>query len=213
MSRSPDLVLSGGAIYTGDPATPWAEAVAVEEGRILAVGADEEVRTLAGPGTATIELDGRLVVAGFQDAHCHPPPSGLNRVRVDLEHVHALEDYRRIIAAYAREHPDVDWIVGGGWSMDLFPGGAPRKEELDALVPDRPVFLMNRDVHGAWVNSRALEIGGIGKDTADPWDGVIQHRPPGKHLGCGLVSGRAVGRVLDGYQSNGWPVPALPDAP
>jgi predicted amidohydrolase YtcJ len=81
------------------------------------------------------------------------------------------------IAAYAAANPDESWITGGGWAMYLFPGGAPHKEDLDRIVRHRPVFLMNRDVHGAWVNSRALEAAGITKDTPDPWDGRIERDP------------------------------------
>jgi predicted amidohydrolase YtcJ len=130
-----------------------------------------------------------VVVPGFQDAHCHPPQSGLTRMRVNLEDVHDVAGYQGIISSYADAHPDEPWILGGGWSMDVFPGGTPRKEDLDAVVPDRPVFLMNRDVHGAWVNSRALESKGFSRDTADPWDGRIERDP---------VSGEPSGTLHEG---------------
>jgi predicted amidohydrolase YtcJ len=95
-------------------------------------------------------------------------------LRVWLNDVVGREAYLAVIAEYARANPDEPWIVGGGWAMECFPGGLPRKEDLDAIVPDRPVFLFNKDVHGAWVNSVALERAGITKDTPDPSDGRIE---------------------------------------
>jgi predicted amidohydrolase YtcJ len=90
-----------------------------------------------------------------------------------------IAEYRELIAAYAQRHPEREWIVGSGWWMAAFPGGTPHRRELDALVPDRPVLLVNRDHHGAWVNSRALELAGITRDTADPADGRIERDADG----------------------------------
>ena len=119
-------------------------------------------------------MPGRLVVPGFQDAHVHPAFGGRNLLRVHLDHLGTVDAYlgddRRVRRGQPRRAVD----HGGGWAMYLFPGGAPRKEDLDRIVADRPVFLMNRDVHGAWVNSRALELAGITRDTPDPWDGRIE---------------------------------------
>ena len=107
----------------------------------------------------------------------HPGFGGRNLLRVNLDHVGTVDAYLEAIAAYAAANPDEPWITGGGWAMYLFPGGTPRREDLDRLVPDRPVFLMNRDVHGAWVNSRALALAGITRETPDPWDGRIERDP------------------------------------
>lgn len=172
-----DLILTGAKAAGGGAASPTPTAIAVARGRIARVGREEDLKELRGPHTELISLPGRAVLPGFQDAHCHPPQSGRVRLRVNLEDVHDLDGYRRIISAYATEHPGEPWILGGGWSMDVFPGGTPRKEDLDAIVPDRPVFLMNRDVHGAWVNSRALRVAGITRETPDPWDGRIERDP------------------------------------
>ena len=122
-------------------------------------------------------MPGCMALPGFQDAHIHAPFAGRNRLRIWLNDVLGREEYLRVIAEYAAANPDEPWIVGGGWAMEHFPGGLPRKEDLDAIVPDRPVFIFNRDVHGAWVNSVALEIAGITKDTADPSDGRIERDP------------------------------------
>jgi predicted amidohydrolase YtcJ len=173
MDGAADLVISDTAVYT-DGSVGSARSVAVKEGRILAVGAPDELRDLAGPKTEVRSMPGRLVVPGFQDAHVHPAFGGRNLLRVNLDHLGTVDAYLGAIAAYAAANPDEPWITGGGWAMFLFPGGAPRKEDLDRIVADRPVFLMNRDVHGAWVNSRALEVAGMTKDTPDPWDGRIE---------------------------------------
>ncbi|HXF71547.1 MAG TPA: amidohydrolase [Actinomycetota bacterium] len=183
MGDEADLVLTGGAVYTVDAARRWARAVAVRRGRIVAVGTDDDVRGLVGPRTEVVDLRGRMLLPGFQDAHVHPPPAGLEMLRCDLSDAYSLEEYRRIVSAYAAAHPDAPWILGGGWSMDVFPGGNPPKEELDALVPDRPAFLPSRDGHSAWVNSRALELAGITRDTPDPPDGRIERTADGEPLG------------------------------
>ena len=104
--------------------------------------------------------------------------------RVALEHDAAdAAAYAAIIAAYAAAHPDRPWVHGSGWAMDRFPGGTPHRRDLDALVPDRPAFLSNRDGHGAWVNSRALELAGVTASTPDPFDGRIERDPDGSPSG------------------------------
>jgi predicted amidohydrolase YtcJ len=172
-----DLVITGADVYCGDPAGTWAGAVAVRGDRIVAVGSEAEVRDRVGSSVNAVHLPGRMVVAGFQDAHVHPPTAGRNRLTVSLNEISGRQNYLDAVAQYAAANPDQPWIVGGGWAMEYFPGGTPSKDDLDAIVPDRPVFLFNRDVHGAWVNSRALEIGGITKDTPDPADGSIERDP------------------------------------
>ncbi|MGZ5212375.1 MAG: amidohydrolase [Actinomycetota bacterium] len=177
MGGAADLIITDTDLYTGGSVEPRPGAVAVKGGRILAVGAPDELGDLAGPKTEVRSLPGRLVVPAFQDAHVHPAFGGRNLLRVNLDDVGTVEAYLDTIAAYAAANPHEPWITGGGWAMYLFPGGAPRKEDLDRIVADRPVLLMNRDVHGAWVNSRALELAGITRDTPDPWDGRIERDP------------------------------------
>lgn len=178
-----DLVLTGGRIFTADAAKTWAEALAVRGGRIAAVGGDRDVRPLVGPGTRVIELRGRTVTPGFGDSHVHPPMAGLARIRCELHGLHGLDTYLAAVAAYAAANPDVDWITGGGWSLADFPGGLPRREDLDRVCPDRPVFFPNRDGHDAWVNSAALARAGITAETADPGDGRIARDPDGTPSG------------------------------
>jgi len=178
-----DVVFTGGAVYTVDPARTWAQAVAVKDGRIVTVGTNGSVADLIGPKTQVHDLGGSMLLPGFQDAHVHPPSGGLEMLQCNLNEAYTREGYERIVADYASEHSDVEWIRGGGWSMDSFPGGTPTKEVLDRIVPDRPVYLPNRDGHGAWVNSRALELARITRETPDPPDGRIERDAHGDPSG------------------------------
>ena len=179
-----DLVLTGGPVYTVDAARRWAEAVAVRGGRILAVGTARDVAEHAGPRTRVLELDGRLVLPGFQDAHLHPPSGGLYQLRCELHGTINRREYLELVRRYAAEHPGAEWILGGGWSMDSFPGGVPHRDDLDAIVPGRPIFLTSRDGHTAWVNARALEVAGITRATPDPPDGRIERDAAGEPSGA-----------------------------
>ncbi|WP_128435821.1 amidohydrolase [Streptomyces cyaneus] len=175
-----DLLFTGGPVLTPEGRT--ATTVAVTGDRITAVGGDE-VKYLAGPRTEVVDLAGRLVLPGFQDAHVHPLPAGLELTQCDLTGTRTGEATVAAVRAYADAHPEREWITGGGWSMEAFAGGTPTKELLDAVVPDRPVYLPNRDHHGAWVNSRALALAGITRDTPDPADGRIDRDAKGEPSG------------------------------
>jgi len=194
MSQQADLAYTGGRLFTAG----WSESrpggVAVRDGRIVAVGTDDELRELVGPRTEVVDLAGGLLLPGFQDAHVHPVMAGVDMLRCDLHHAESAEDCLRLIAAYAAAHPEQEWIAGGGWSMEFFPGGTPTRQQLDAVCPDRPVILINRDGHGAWVNSRALALAGVDAHTPDPADGRIEREPDGTPSGT-LHEG-ATGLVL-----------------
>ncbi|MET9804602.1 amidohydrolase [Streptomyces sp. NPDC006368] len=180
--RTADLVFTGGPVHTVDPLRRRATAVAVRGSRIVAVG-DSEVHGLIGPRTEVVDLRGRLLIPGFQDAHVHPVGGGVELGRCDLSGAGTTDAYRRRIRAYAEAHPDAEWITGGGWSMEAFPGGTPDRRLLDELVPDRPAYLVNRDHHGGWANSRALELAGITAATPDPADGRIERDADGHPTG------------------------------
>jgi predicted amidohydrolase YtcJ len=175
-----DLLFTNGPVLTPEGRT--ATVVAVTGDRITAVG-HAEVHDLAGPRTQVVDLAGRLLLPGFQDAHVHPVPAGLELTQCDLTRAKTAEDTIAAVRAYADAHPEREWITGGGWSMEAFEGGTPTKELLDSVVPDRPVYLPNRDHHGAWVNSRALELAGITRDTPDPVDGRIERDASGEPTG------------------------------
>lgn len=173
-----DAVYRGGKIYTVNPEQPWAQAVAIRDGTIVYVGDDSGADEHVGADTAVYDLGGRLMLPGFQDAHIHPVSGGMEAATCDLNGLDDLARYRERISTYAEANPDLTWITGGGWSMAVFgPGGSPSKSILDELVPDRPVFLSSQDGHSAWVNSKALEVAGLDRDTPDPPDGIIDRDP------------------------------------
>jgi predicted amidohydrolase YtcJ len=179
----PDLLFNNGAVFTAVAGAPDASTVLVRDGLIVGVGGDE-VRELAGPGAEVVDLDGGLLVPGFQDAHVHPVGGGIERMRCDLAGVPVDRDaYLAKIREYADAHPEAEWILGGGWGMAAFPGGTPTAADLDRIVPDRPVFLPNRDHHGAWVNSKTLEIAGVDASTPDPVDGRFERDADGRPTG------------------------------
>jgi hypothetical protein len=173
-----DLALRNGAIYTVDGSRSWAETIAIDDGRIVYVGNDAGAKDYIGPQTQVVDLKGRMVVPGMQDVHIHPISGGIEANGCDLNAATTVDEYLAIIKKYADEHPNDPWIKGGGWSMAAFgPGALARKELIDAIVPDRPVILSSRDGHTTWVNSRALEVAGITRDTPDPADGRIDRDP------------------------------------
>jgi predicted amidohydrolase YtcJ len=159
------------------------QAVAVAGGRIVAIGSTAEISASADRTTQVVDLMGASLVPGFIDAHVHPLEGGLSRRLCDLHEVSGADAYEAAIADYAASHPQLEWITGGGWSLADFPGGLPRREVLDRLVPDRPAILHNRDGHGAWVNSAALRAAAIERETPDPVDGRIERDPDGEASG------------------------------
>jgi predicted amidohydrolase YtcJ len=181
MGERADLVVIGD-VYTVDAARSWAGAVAIRGDRIVAVGPEADVRERV--GDAGEILTGACVLPGFQDAHIHAAFAGRIRRHVNLDDLHSLTDYQDRIAAHAAAHPDAPWIVGGGWYTPTFGADGPHRRDLDAVVADRPVFLMNTDTHAAWVNTRALELGGISEATPDPWDGYFVRDETGMPTGC-----------------------------
>ncbi|MET0735952.1 MAG: amidohydrolase [Microbacterium sp.] len=177
-----DLVFTGGPVFTANTVRSRSSTVAVKDGGIIAVGGDD-VGDLVGPTTEVVDLRGRMLVPGFQDAHVHPVWGGLDMLRCDLAELGTASQYLDAIGRFAASHPSDEWILGGGWAMSAFPGGTPTAEALDAVVPDRPAFFPNRDGHGAWVNSTALRLAGIDRDTPDPADGRIERDAAGSPSG------------------------------
>ena len=153
--------------------------VVVSDGRIVAVGEDA-----APVGARVVDVAGGLLLPGFTDAHVHPIQGGLERLACDLSDLPVdAAAYLAHIGDHAAAHPEPDWIQGGGWAMAAFPGGLPTAAELDAVVPDRPVALVNRDHHGMWANSRALALAGITAATPDPTHGRIERDADGSPSG------------------------------
>lgn len=168
--NAPDVIITGAQLWR--PAPSDHTAVAVAGNKIVAVGSDDDIASLAGPATTCIDARGAALLPGFHDAHIHALAGGLALLGCDLEPEHSVEGYARLIRDYAASH-DSQWIVGAGWFGDVFEGGLPTRALLDELVPDRPAVFTSHDAHGVWVNSRALEMSGITRDTPDPGAGRI----------------------------------------
>ncbi len=169
-----DLVFVNGPIYTAGPARSFVRGLAVTGDRITAVGDESDIGSSVGPQTRVVDLAGRLLTPGFQDAHCHPGSSGLDLLRCSFEGCRNADDAVAFVARYAADHPEAPWILGGGWHQTWFSRGCPPKEALDAVVSDRPVLVYNADGHGAWANTLALSMAGIDRSTPDPPDGRIE---------------------------------------
>lgn len=176
-----DVVVTG-KIFTARRESPFAEAMAVANGRVKAIGARDQVLGEVGPDTHVHEAPG-LVTPGFIDAHVHTASSGLDKLRLSFDDVTDAEGAVRAIAEYAASHPELPWLIGAGWSQAWFDRGCPGKELIDQVVPDRPVSIMNTDGHGIWVNSKTLELAGIDEDTDDPVDGRIERLADGSPQG------------------------------
>ncbi len=174
--QSADIVFRGGGVYTVDAARSWAESVAVRAGRIVYVGTDAGLAPWIGPATRRIDLQGKMLLPGFHDSHVHLVGGGIELSECDLNGLATLDEVLAAVKKFAEQHPEKKWVRGGGWPLTLS-GGNPHKELLDKIVPDRPVLLDAFDGHSSWVNSRALEIAGITKDTPDPPRGRIERDP------------------------------------
>lgn len=191
-----DLVMRGGVVWTGVPESGAARAVAVKDGRILAVGSDEDVEALIGSGTRVVELEGRAVTPGFIDAHTHFIDGGFKLASVDLRDAATPEELARRIGAFASTVPPGTWITGGDWDHELWGGELPRREWVDALTPDHPVFVNRLDGHMALANSAALSAAGIDQDgrTPDPEGGTIV-RDPATDEPAGVFKDEAMGLI------------------
>ena len=174
-----DRVYVNAKVWTADDSKPIAQAFATRGERILGVGTNDEIRALAGPETSVVDLHGKLVVPGFNDSHWH----FASLKDVELDEATSLQEVQTRLAAAAKEHPSEPWITGRGWGYDIFPGQVPDKKYLDAVVPDRPVFIWERDGHMGLANSKALQLAGITRESKDPMDGRIEHNSKGETTG------------------------------
>ncbi len=184
-----DIILTHARVYTVNARAPWAEAVAIREGRILAVGSARQIARYRGPSTKTLDARGRLVLPGFIDSHIHFVEGSLAMSRVKLDDTKSVAEIQQVVREFAQSHPatspDSAWITGRGWSYPEFaPSGMPHKKFLDQVIPDRPVLLEGFDGHTYWANSKALQMAGITRDTPDPLNGRILHDPDGEPTGA-----------------------------
>jgi predicted amidohydrolase YtcJ len=196
-----DRVFQHGHILTLDPATPMVQALAVRDGRIVAVGTDREMAELGGPGTRFADLGGCTVVPGFHDAHCHILLFGLGLTEVNVRAAPAIAAIAAAVAERAARQPRGTWIRGGGYNQDkLAEQRHPMRADLGMAAPDHPVFLSHVSGHMAVANSRALATAGIDTTTPNPPGGVIEHDAQGEPTGLLLETAQElVKRVLPPY--------------
>ncbi len=183
-AQTADTIVTNGRIYTVDPKQPWAEALAIRDGRIVAVGTLAEIGKLRGSSTRVIDAGQRLVLPGFTDSHIHFYEGSILMDRLHLDDATSVREVQRRVKEYAEAHPKAPWILGRGWNYALFEAALPDKKDLDAVVRDRPVFLVGYDGHSTWVNSKALEAAGITRSTPDPPNGAIVHDASGEPTGA-----------------------------
>ncbi|MBS7636297.1 amidohydrolase [Candidatus Bathyarchaeota archaeon] len=161
-----DIAILNANVVTLDAGKPKAEAFAVRDGRIVAVGSGEEIRKYIGSGTKVLDLEGKTVVPGFVDCHVHMTGFGQHMQTLDLRDVDSIGEMKWKIREYAGKHPEKGWILGGRWDHERFSERRlPTRWDLDEAVGDKPVFLIRVCGHVGVANSRALELAGIGKET------------------------------------------------
>lgn len=193
-----DTIYTNGKIYTVNEAQPWAEAIAVKDGRFVAVGSRADVEAMAGDATKVIDLGGQFVMPGLIDTHTHPFVDGLKELgdlSFNFESAEAtLEEMQRQISEYAEANPDREWIFGGMWPKGVFPGEDAMRVDLDAVVPDRPICLMDQGGHAYWCNTMALEVSGVmDPDFVAPPFSIIERDENG--VPSGTVRESALGHV------------------
>ncbi len=194
--RTVSLLLVNGKIFTADERGTLAQAVAVDGERIVAVGSNAAVRARYA-GERTIDLKGRLVTPGFNDAHIHFANGGRAMLLVDLNGARTLEEATQRIAARARESKPGAWILGRGWDHTLWGGQWPTRQDLDRVAPNNPVILQRVDGHVSWTNTLALQKAGITRETAAPAGGEILKDAQGEPTGIlKETAGSLVGRVV-----------------
>jgi hypothetical protein len=172
-----DLIFRGGGIYTIDADRSWAEAVAVDDGRIVYVGSDLGVASFVGSRSEIVDLEGRMLLPGLQDSHVHPPLGMILEPLCRLDDAVTREAILERVRVCAAESSD-EWVLGFGWRSSIFlPEIAPQRADLDVIESDRPVVLIAKDMHTFWLNSRALAEVGITRDTPTPAGGEIVRDP------------------------------------
>ena len=170
-----DLVLLGGGIYTVDAERSWAEAAAIRDGAIVAVGDDRDIRDYVGDATRVVELHGRMAMPGIHDSHIHPLEGAYSQVHCDVSSGESIAAVQTLLQECALSHSG-EWFNAVGLDLALFPVTGPDKSLLEGIAPDSYVFVDGADGHAALVNDKALELAGIGAESAPPPGGVIERR-------------------------------------
>jgi len=192
-----DTIVTHARVYTVDRTHPWAEAVAVSGGNLVAVGTEQEIAAYRGPATKVIDARGRLVLPGFADTHVHFLSGSTALTQVPLAGTKSVAEVLERVKKYAGEHPGSGWVLGRGWDYSIFgPAALPNRKDLDAVLPDRPALLTAYDGHTTWANSKALEMAGITRDTQDPPNGKIVRDANGEATGALKEAGSRLVRKL-----------------
>jgi predicted amidohydrolase YtcJ len=179
-----DTVILNATVRTMDDALPKAEAVAIRGNQIVAVGSTEKIRALAGKGTRVIDAGGKLVLPGFNDSHAHFLMGGFSLSNVDLRDAKSPEEMAKRLADYAKKIPKGQWILGGDWDHEKWPGTPlPTRQMIDAATPDNPVFVSRLDGHMELANTLAIKLSGVTRDTKDPDGGLIVRDANGEPTG------------------------------
>ena len=168
-----DLIVINGRVYAGDGRADLAEAVAVSGNKVVRVGSNREIQRLKRAQTLVVDAKGGAVVPGFNDAHAHLINGGLSLDQVSLSDATTIDAVKDTIRVWSEAHPERGWITGRGWYYQAFNGAMPTRQLLDALVPDRPAYLIAYDGHTGWANTKALKLAGITRRTKAPANGAI----------------------------------------
>src|SRR5437588_1312994 len=201
-----DLVFINGNIYTVNDKQPHAEAIAIKADRIVFVGSNAAAKKYQGANTRVIDLHGETVLPGMTDAHYHFLGVGQREMNLNLEGITNLEDFLVKVQARVDQAKPGEWVVGRGWIETFWkPPVFPTRWDLDKIAPNNPVFLGRADGHGAVANSAALKIGGITKETKDPFGGqIVRDKETGEPTGMLLDNAQTfVGRhILPTFDAN-----------
>lgn len=192
-SATAELIITGARIWTGNPESPWAEAIAISGDRILAVGPGAEIGALAGATTRLVDGTGRLVTPGFIDTHVHFAWGGDGLASVQLRDAATPEEFAQRIADHAATRPAGEWILNGTWDHENWGGELPTRAWIDAVTPDHPVWVTRLDGHMGLANSKALALAGVTADTPDVPGGAIERDADGQPTG--VLKDNAMGLV------------------
>ena len=184
---SADKILFNARAYTLDASAPWAQAVAVRGNRIIYVGDNTGALRLAGPRTRKFDLEGKMLLPGFIDTHMHPVSGGAYARALSLDTYGSVESWIDAIGEFAAAHESDSLIFGYGFLATTFGTQGPTRQMIDAVVADRPVLIMDEGFHGAWANSKALELLGIDSDTPDLVPGFSYYKRDAQGVPTGYL--------------------------
>lgn len=193
-SPAADVLLTNGQIYTMTAARNKVQALGIKGNEIIFTGSDQAAQAYIGVKTRVLDLEGKMVLPGFTDSHIHPIGGGTRLMNCDLTDLRTEAEVLRKIESYVKEHPEKEWIIGGGLWLPAIENGKPSAKTLDNISASKPIYITSADGHSAWVNTKALTIGGITSVTKEPNNGVIERRTDGSPIGTlresamGLVS-------------------------